>query len=120
MYVKGQPFSFKFDEIMTSQVKKKYDAYVQYYSKVLKLITTSLCGSLFVGHFSAENMLELFLEFISRLDLSLPCTIIKVIVGIVEQWKIFLWMLFEIFAWIKKILIRKLKTLYSINEFENV
>ena len=68
--LKGQPFSFKFDERTTSQVKKQYDVYVQYYSKVLKLITTSFCGSLFVGHCSEEDMLEHFLQFIRRLDLN--------------------------------------------------
>ena len=57
--MKGQPISFKFDKT-TSQVKKQYDAYVQYYSKVSKLITTC----------SAEDMLEHHLEFIRRLNLN--------------------------------------------------
>ena len=37
-HVKGQSFSFKFDDTTTSQVEKYYDTYVQYYTKVLKLI----------------------------------------------------------------------------------
>ena len=61
--VKRKPFSFKFDKTTTSQVKKQY-------SKNPKLITASYWRSLFVGHFSAEDMLEHFLEFIRRLDLN--------------------------------------------------
>ena len=45
---KEQPFSFKFDETMTRQVKKQYDAYVQYYSSA-EIDHYSYCGSLFVG-----------------------------------------------------------------------
>ena len=55
-----EPFRFKFNETTTSQVKKQYHAYVQYYSKV----------SLFVEHCSAEDMLEHVLEFITRLGLN--------------------------------------------------
>ena len=32
------PFSFKFDETTTSQVKKQYDRYVHYWSKTWKRI----------------------------------------------------------------------------------
>ena len=68
--VKGQPFSFKFDKTMTKQVKRWYDAYIQCHSKVSKSITTSYCGSLFVGHCSAEDMLEQILKFTRRLGLN--------------------------------------------------
>ena len=33
-----QPFTFKFDETTTSQVKKQYDGYVQYWSNSQKLV----------------------------------------------------------------------------------
>lgn len=59
----GTPFSFKFDETTTSQVKKQYDAYVQYWSKRNDCITTSYCGSLFVGHCTNENLIEHFEHF---------------------------------------------------------
>ena len=31
--LKGKPFSFKFDETTTSQTKKQYDGFVQFWSK---------------------------------------------------------------------------------------
>ena len=34
----GQPFTFKFDETTTSQIKKQYDGYVQYWSLTEKLV----------------------------------------------------------------------------------
>ena len=58
----GKPFSFKFDETTTSQVKKQYDAYITYYSEERKRTQTSYCGS-------AENLKEHFLHFIEELNL---------------------------------------------------
>lgn len=57
------PFTFKFDETTTVQIKKQYDGYVQYYSKKLQRITSHYCGSLFVGHCKAEQLRNHFFEF---------------------------------------------------------
>ena len=67
--LKGNPFSFKFDETTTSQVKKQYDAYAQYWNEVKNEIVNVFCGSLFVGHCSAEQLLEHHLHFINGLGL---------------------------------------------------
>lgn len=57
------PFTFKFDETTTIQVKKQYDGYVQYYSKLFRRITSHYCGSLFVGHCKAEQLRNHFFDF---------------------------------------------------------
>lgn len=67
--VSNKPFSFKFDETTTSQVKKQYDAYVTYFSYTSQVVVTAFCGSLFVGHCTAEDLLSHFFEFINRLGL---------------------------------------------------
>lgn len=67
--VNHQTFCFKFDESTTSQVKKQYDAYLTYYSSSQKEIVTSYCGSLFVGHCLAEDLIKHFYEFMSRCGL---------------------------------------------------
>lgn len=59
----GQPFTFKFDETTTSQVKKQYDGYIQYYSPKFQKIVNHYCGSLFLGHCTAENLKDHFYEF---------------------------------------------------------
>ena len=43
--IASKPFSFKFDETTTSQIKKQYDAYLTYYSEEKKHTTTAYCGS---------------------------------------------------------------------------
>ena len=54
----NMPFSFIFDETTTSQVKKRYDAYITYFCKVKSnsYVVTIYCGSVFVGKCSAENL----------------------------------------------------------------
>lgn len=49
-YMKDTPFTFKFDENISKQVKKQYDGYVQYFSKTHKKIVNHYAGSLFLGH----------------------------------------------------------------------
>ena len=63
-----KPFSFKFEETTTSQVKKQFDAYITYHS-AKSLVVTSYCGSVFVGHCSAEVLVEHFYNFIEGLEL---------------------------------------------------
>ena len=69
--VSNKPFSFKFDETTTSQIKKQYDAYVTYFSYTNQVIVTAFCGSLFVGHCTAENLLSHFLNLLRALGLTL-------------------------------------------------
>ena len=65
--VKGQPFSFKFDKTTTRQVKKRYDAYIQYHSRVSKMITTSDCGYLIVGHCLGMDCPSVNKSFVKKL-----------------------------------------------------
>ena len=67
--LKGAPYTFKFDETTTSQVKKQYDAYVLHYSNQFKKVTTAYVGSLFVGHCTAADLLDYFFEFVRSLNL---------------------------------------------------
>ena len=53
------PYSFKFYESITSQSKRQYDTYITCYSLRKNLI--SYCGSLFVGHCTANQLLGHFL-----------------------------------------------------------
>lgn len=64
---KGRPFSFKFDETTTSQIKKQNDAYVQYESRSLNKIVTRYIGSFFHGHCTAGQLLADFSQFGSKL-----------------------------------------------------
>lgn len=68
--VKDKPFSFKFDETTTVQVKKQYDAYIQYDSKSHKKILTSYCGSSFHGHCDANTLKENSFDFKKKLSLN--------------------------------------------------
>ena len=47
--LEGVPYTFKFDETTASQVKKQYDTYVTYCSKVHDCITSNYLGYLFVS-----------------------------------------------------------------------
>ena len=64
--IKDKPFSFMFDETTTSQVKKQFDGYVRFWSN--NQVETSYCGSLFMGHCSADQMVDHFLDFKKRLN----------------------------------------------------
>ena len=58
--VSNRPFTFKFDETTTSQVKKQYDAYIAFFSYQYQRIVTLYCVSLFVGHCTANDLLDHF------------------------------------------------------------
>ncbi|KAG4072228.1 hypothetical protein HA402_005950 [Bradysia odoriphaga] len=60
---KGTPFSYKFDETTTSQIKKQYDGYVQYESKRFGDVVNRYCGSLFLGHCKAIDLKDHFFHF---------------------------------------------------------
>ena len=64
---KNQPFTFKFGETTTSQVKKQYDGYVQFWSNTTNQIVNRYCGSVFVGQCRSEQ-LEHFDEFAEELN----------------------------------------------------
>ena len=67
--ISGKPFSFKFDETTTAQVKKQYDGYVTYYCEKKGIVVTSYCGSLFVGHCSAKELLADINHFFDSMKL---------------------------------------------------
>ena len=48
--LKVKPFSFKFDETTTSQAKKQYDGFVQFWSERFNAVIMAYCGSFFVDH----------------------------------------------------------------------
>ena len=60
------PFTFKFDETTTKQVKKQCDGYVQYFSKHCQIIT-AYCGSLFIGHCDSSDLVQHFIDFSKKL-----------------------------------------------------
>ena len=60
----GSPFSFKFDETTTSQVKKQYDGYITYMSALNNTVVTAYAGSLFVGHCTSVDLLADFFAFL--------------------------------------------------------
>lgn len=68
--MKDSPFSFRFDETTTAQKKKQYDGYVTYFSSLENVIVTAYCGSLFMGHCLADDLVEHFFEFMRKLDLN--------------------------------------------------
>ena len=68
--LKGMPFSFRFDETTTSQVKKQYDGYITYYSKKEKKVSTRYVGSLFVGRCTHADLLDHFFTFMEDLKLN--------------------------------------------------
>lgn len=65
------PFTFKFDETTTVQVKKQFDGYIQYYSEKFQRIVNHFCGSLFLGHCTAQQMLDHFFQFGEKLKWNL-------------------------------------------------
>ena len=65
--IKDVPYCFKFDETTNSQIKKQYNGYITFYSQSDKRVVTSYCGSLFLGHCTANDLLDHFYEFMSKL-----------------------------------------------------
>ena len=52
-------------------MKKQYDGYASFFSKNLRKIVTSYCGSLFVGHCTADDLVDDFFEFVRNPGLDL-------------------------------------------------
>ena len=61
--IKDVPYCFKFDET-NSQIKKQYDGYITFYSQSEKCVVTSYCGSLLLGHCTANDLHYHFYEFV--------------------------------------------------------
>ena len=56
--LRGKPYSFRFDETTTSQIKKQYDGYATFFSDHLQQVITTYLGTLFVGKCSAQDILQ--------------------------------------------------------------
>ena len=67
--VQKTPYSCKFDKTTNSQVKKQYDGSVSFFWKKLRKIVTLYCGTLFIGHCMADNLVDIFFEFVRDLGL---------------------------------------------------
>ena len=52
-------------------MKKHYNRCVSFFSKTLHEIVTSYCGFLFVGHCTADDLVDHFYEFLRDLGLDL-------------------------------------------------
>ena len=56
-------------ECTTSKVRKQYDAYLCFWSKKESEVVNAYSDSLFVGHYTVENLVEHFYEFQQRYNL---------------------------------------------------
>ena len=59
------PYTVKFDEFTTSQVKKKLDIYVRYWSKIYDQVVNGYGGSCFIGHCPVGNLLYMYRDYLS-------------------------------------------------------
>ena len=66
--IKDVPYTFKCDEIATSQGLKHYDGYLYYWSPMYEKIVNPYAGSLFMGHCGATNLVHDFYEIVQPLD----------------------------------------------------
>ena len=67
--VNNTPYTFQFDESTSSQFKKQYDGYLQYWSTKYDEIINCYCGGLFVGHCTHEQLIKHYYEFTKNLKL---------------------------------------------------
>ena len=65
----GHPYTFKFDESTTSQIKKQYDAYPWHFSPTLKQVQTVYLHTLLDGRCTAEDLIGHYEEMCSTIDL---------------------------------------------------
>ena len=61
--IQKTPYSLKFVETTNSQTKKQYYGYISFFSRKLQKILTLFCGSLFIGHCTADDLVDHFLKF---------------------------------------------------------
>ena len=67
--VNNTPCTFNLDELTSSQIKKQFDGYLQYWSTKFDEIINCYCGSLFTGHCMHEQLIEHYYEFTKNLKL---------------------------------------------------
>ena len=67
------PFTFKFDETTTTQIKKQYDGYIQYWSPKHGKVLSAYVGFLFLGHCDHQQLAKHFNEFGSKLNWDSSC-----------------------------------------------
>lgn len=66
--LRNSPYCFKFDETISSQVKKQYDGYAQFWST--KENSVVYCGSVFTGHCTSEQLLEYYFKLMDQMQLT--------------------------------------------------
>ena len=69
--VQEKPFSFHFDESTTSQTKKQYDGYVKFFSLESGEVVIAYCWTLFIGRFSAPDMVNHLKTFVAKQNLDI-------------------------------------------------
>ena len=68
--IDDRPFTFRFDESTTEQVKKQYDGYATFFSTSQQQVKTAYFGTLFVGQCSSEDMITHFHDFVKGKSLT--------------------------------------------------
>ena len=63
------PYTVKFDESTTSEVKKQLDIYVCYLSKIHDQVVNGYGGSCLIGHCTADDLLRHVQELLKSLNL---------------------------------------------------
>ena len=69
--VQEKPFTFHFDESTTLQTKKQYDGYVNFFSLESGEVVIAYCGTLFIGRFSAPDMVNHLKTFVPKQNLDI-------------------------------------------------
>ena len=67
--LKAKPFTFRFDETTTSQIKKQYGGHVTFFSDSERRVITRYAESLFVGKCCDADLLDHFFKFMENLKL---------------------------------------------------
>ena len=68
--LQNQPFKFHFDETATKQVKKQYDGCSTCFGLWSKDISTTYCGSIYVGQCPAYDMVVHFHDIMKKAALN--------------------------------------------------
>ena len=63
------PYTVKFDESSTSQMKKQLDIYLCYGSEMYDQVINGYRGSCFVGHYTADDLLKYVQKLLKSLNL---------------------------------------------------
>ena len=63
------PCNVKFNESITSQVRKQLEIYVFYWSKIYDQVVSGYGGSCFIGHCTTDDLLKHVQELLKSLNL---------------------------------------------------